>query len=91
MAINRVIVDGEQKKMATCSNDGTTKLFDATKLDGKSATNRSKMTYGKQGGKIKSLAFVQSGSCLATASGNRLAGISAISRDSNNAYLVGSS
>ena len=69
MAINRVVVDGDHKKMATCSNDGTTKIFDATKLDGKSATNRSKMTYNKQGGKIKSVAFVQSGTALATASG----------------------
>jgi len=68
MAINRVVVDGDHKKMATCSNDGTTKIFDATKLDGKSATNRSKMTYNKQGGKIKSVAFVQSGTALATAS-----------------------
>ena len=69
MAINRVIVDGEHKKMATCSNDGTAKVFDATKLDGKSATNRSKMSYNKQGGKLKSITFAQGGSAIATVSG----------------------
>ena len=72
MAINRVIVDGEHKKMATCSNDGTAKVFDATKLDGKSATNRSKMSYNKQGGKLKSITFAQGGSAIATVSGKNL-------------------
>ena len=70
-----MIIDGEHKKMATCSNDGSVKVFDATKLDGKSATNRSKMTYNKQGGKIKSVAFALGGSSLASASGERDSGI----------------
>jgi len=56
-AVNRVRVSADQSQFATCSNDGTVKLWDCDRLAGKSVTNRSRHTYNKQGGQIKTVTF----------------------------------
>ncbi len=67
-AVNRIQVSQDQMFFATCSNDGTVKLWDCSKMEGKSVTNRSRHTYNKQGGQIKTLTFCDSYQCLASAS-----------------------
>ena len=52
-AVNRVRVSADQSQFATCSNDGTVKVWDCERLEGRSITNRSRYTYNKQGGQIK--------------------------------------
>ena len=57
-AVNRVRVSADQSYFATCSNDGTVKLWDSARLEGKSITNRARYTYNKQGGQIKTVRTV---------------------------------
>lgn len=67
-AVNRIRVSHDQRYFATCSNDGTVKMWDCRRLEGKSITNRSCYTYGRQGGQIKTLCFCDSSQSLASAS-----------------------
>ncbi|XP_032813676.2 phosphoinositide 3-kinase regulatory subunit 4 [Petromyzon marinus] len=69
-AVNRIGVAHDHAYFATCSNDGTVKVWDSQKMEGKSSTTRSKFTYARQGGHIKALAFCQASQSLATASDN---------------------
>ena len=64
----RVRVSDDQTYFATCSNDGTVKMWECSRLDGRSATNRSRYTYSKQGGQIKTITFCDSAQCIAAAS-----------------------
>ncbi|ELT97398.1 hypothetical protein CAPTEDRAFT_159025 [Capitella teleta] len=69
-AINRIQVNQESsdRVFATCSNDGTVKLWDCSRLEGKHVTNRSRHTYNKQGGQIKCITFCDSAQSIASAS-----------------------
>ncbi|XP_033636552.1 phosphoinositide 3-kinase regulatory subunit 4-like [Asterias rubens] len=67
-AVNRIQVSHDHMFFATCSNDGTVKVWDTTKLFGKSNTNCSRQTYGRQPGRIKALTFCQSSHSIASAS-----------------------
>ncbi|XP_041040975.1 phosphoinositide 3-kinase regulatory subunit 4 [Carcharodon carcharias] len=69
-AVNRIRVSDEHSIFATCSNDGTVKIWDSQKMEGKTTTTRSILTYSRIGGKIKSLAFCQGSHYLAVASDN---------------------
>uniref|UniRef100_A0A8C4N7G5 non-specific serine/threonine protein kinase n=1 Tax=Eptatretus burgeri TaxID=7764 RepID=A0A8C4N7G5_EPTBU len=69
-AVCRIGVSDDHSCFATCSNDGSVKVWDSQKMEGKSATTRSKFTYKRQGGHIKALTFCQASQCLATASDN---------------------
>ncbi|XP_069762892.1 phosphoinositide 3-kinase regulatory subunit 4 isoform X2 [Narcine bancroftii] len=67
-AVNRIRVSDEHSIFATCSNDGTVKIWDSQKMEGKTTTTRSILTYSRIGGKIKTLAFCQGSHYLAVAS-----------------------
>ncbi|XP_067857094.1 phosphoinositide 3-kinase regulatory subunit 4 isoform X4 [Heptranchias perlo] len=69
-AVNRIRVSDEHSIFATCSNDGTVKIWDSQKMEGKTTTTRSILTYSRIGGKIKTLAFCQGSHYLAVASDN---------------------
>ena len=64
----RVRVSDDQSFFATCSNDGTVKMWECSRLDGRSATNRSRYTYNKQGGQIKTITFCDLAQSIAAAS-----------------------
>ncbi|XP_012944552.1 phosphoinositide 3-kinase regulatory subunit 4 [Aplysia californica] len=69
-AINRLSVSHDHRLFASCSNDGTVRIWESGKLEGKTAANRSKVSLNKQGGKIKSVAFLERSSAVACASDN---------------------
>lgn len=45
----RIQVSSDHTCFATCSNDGTVKVWDCSRFEGKSVANRSRQTYNKQG------------------------------------------
>lgn len=60
-------VNADHSYFATCSNDGSVKVYDCSRLEGnKSVTTRSRLTYSKQEGHIKSLAFCQDSKSIAS-------------------------
>ncbi|XP_077998060.1 phosphoinositide 3-kinase regulatory subunit 4-like [Glandiceps talaboti] len=67
-AINRISVSHDHNFFATCSNDGSVKIWDCQRLEGKSIANRSRQTYNRQGGQIKTLTFFKSTYTIASAS-----------------------
>ncbi|XP_064641912.1 phosphoinositide 3-kinase regulatory subunit 4-like isoform X2 [Lineus longissimus] len=69
-AVNRIAVSHDNSYFATCSNDGATKIWDCSRMEGKSTTNRSKLTYAKQGGQIRTGVFCESSYSVATVSDN---------------------
>ncbi|CAL1546383.1 unnamed protein product [Lymnaea stagnalis] len=69
-AINRLSVSHDHKYFASCSNDGSVRIWDSGKLEGKTAANRSKVCLNKQGGKIKSVCFLERSNSVASASDN---------------------
>ncbi|KAK6965246.1 phosphoinositide-3-kinase regulatory subunit 4, partial [Biomphalaria glabrata] len=69
-AINRLSVSHDHKYFASCSNDGTVRIWESGKLEGKTAANRSKVCLNKQGGKIKCVTFLERGNSVASASDN---------------------
>uniref|UniRef100_A0A8C9V437 non-specific serine/threonine protein kinase n=1 Tax=Scleropages formosus TaxID=113540 RepID=A0A8C9V437_SCLFO len=69
-AVNRIRVSEEHSIFATCSNDGTIKIWDCQKMEGKTTTTRSVLTYSRIGGHVKTLSFCQGSHYLAVASDN---------------------
>ncbi|KAM9487955.1 phosphoinositide 3-kinase regulatory subunit 4 isoform 2-T4 [Clarias gariepinus] len=69
-AVNRIRVSDEHSIFATCSNDGTVKIWDSQKMEGKTTTTRSVLTYSRIGGHVKTLTFCQGSHYLAAASDN---------------------
>ncbi|KAI8517018.1 phosphoinositide-3-kinase, regulatory subunit 4 [Branchiostoma belcheri] len=69
-AVNRISVSHDHQFFSTCSNDGTVKIWDCQRMEGKGVTNRSRVTYTRQGGQIKCLTFCQSSHSVASASDN---------------------
>lgn len=69
-AVNRIRVSDEHNIFATASNDGSVKIWDSQKMEGKTTTTRSVLTYSRLGGHIKTLAFCQGSHYLAVASDN---------------------
>ncbi|XP_056142008.1 phosphoinositide 3-kinase regulatory subunit 4 isoform X2 [Lampris incognitus] len=69
-AVNRVRVSDEHSIFATASNDGTVKVWDSQKMEGKTTTTRSVLTYSRIGGHVKTLTFCQGSHYLAVASDN---------------------
>ncbi|XP_006004262.1 phosphoinositide 3-kinase regulatory subunit 4 isoform X2 [Latimeria chalumnae] len=69
-AVNRIRVSDEHSIFATCSNDGTVKIWDSQKMEGKTSTTRSILTYSRIGGRIKTLTFCQGSHYLALGSDN---------------------
>ncbi|XP_043922670.1 phosphoinositide 3-kinase regulatory subunit 4 [Protopterus annectens] len=67
-AVNRICVSDEHSIFATCSNDGTVKVWDSQKMEGRTTTTRSILTYSRMGGRIKTLTFCHGSHYLAAAS-----------------------
>lgn len=68
--VNRIRVSDEHSIFATCSNDGTVKIWNSQKMEGKTTTTRSILTYSRIGGHIKTVTFCQGSHYLAVASDN---------------------
>uniref|UniRef100_G1KAQ2 Phosphoinositide 3-kinase regulatory subunit 4 n=1 Tax=Anolis carolinensis TaxID=28377 RepID=G1KAQ2_ANOCA len=69
-AVNRIRVSDEHSIFATCSNDGTVKIWNSQKMEGKTTTTRSILTYSRIGGRVTTLTFCQGSHYLAVASDN---------------------
>ncbi|XP_057691095.1 phosphoinositide 3-kinase regulatory subunit 4 [Corythoichthys intestinalis] len=69
-AVNRIRVSDEHAIFATASNDGAVKVWDSQKMEGKTTTTRSVLTYSRVGGHVKTLTFCQGSHYLAVASDN---------------------
>lgn len=69
-AVNRIRVSDEHSIFATASNDGSVKVWDSQKMEGKTTTTRSVLTYSRLGGQVKTLTFCQGSHYLAIASDN---------------------
>ncbi|XP_053121356.1 phosphoinositide 3-kinase regulatory subunit 4 isoform X1 [Hemicordylus capensis] len=69
-AVNRIRVSDEHSIFATCSNDGTVKIWNSQKMEGKTTTTRSINTYSRIGGRVTTLTFCQGSHYLAIASDN---------------------
>uniref|UniRef100_A0A6J0UP93 non-specific serine/threonine protein kinase n=1 Tax=Pogona vitticeps TaxID=103695 RepID=A0A6J0UP93_9SAUR len=69
-AVNRIRVSDEHSIFATCSNDGTVKIWNSQKMEGKTTTTRSILTYSRIGGRVMTLTFCQGSHYLAIASDN---------------------
>jgi phosphoinositide-3-kinase, regulatory subunit 4 len=66
--INRVIVAADHNFFVTCSDDGTIKIWDTTRLE-KNVVNRARLTHRheKKGVKIKTFCFIDNTHCIASA------------------------
>ncbi|MEQ2192597.1 phosphoinositide-3-kinase, regulatory subunit 4, partial [Xenoophorus captivus] len=69
-AVNRIRVSDEHSIFATASNDGSVKVWDSQKMEGKTTTTRSVLTYSRIGGHVNTLTFCQGSHYLAVASDN---------------------
>ncbi|XP_073425409.1 phosphoinositide 3-kinase regulatory subunit 4 [Dendrobates tinctorius] len=68
--INRIRVSDEHSVFATCADDGTVKIWNSAKMEGKTSTTRSIVTYSRIGGNIKTVTFCQGSQYVAVASDN---------------------
>ncbi|GFN76933.1 phosphoinositide 3-kinase regulatory subunit 4 [Plakobranchus ocellatus] len=69
-AINRLSVSPDHKFFASCSNDGSVRIWESGKLEGKTAANRSKVCLNKQGGRIKCVTFLEKSNSVVSVSDN---------------------
>ncbi|CAG8749199.1 22017_t:CDS:10, partial [Dentiscutata erythropus] len=68
-AVNQICVSPDHNFFATCSDDGTIKIWDCSRFV-KNFNCRSRITYSQQEGKIKCMTFIDSTHSIATASDN---------------------
>ncbi|KAI8337040.1 hypothetical protein BC941DRAFT_513702 [Chlamydoabsidia padenii] len=68
-SINQLAISWDNLLFASCSDDGTVKIWDCSRLE-RNVTNRSRVTYNQQGGSIKCLTFIQQTYSVAAASNN---------------------
>lgn len=66
--INRVVVSPDHNFFVTCSDDGTIKIWDTTRLE-KNVVNRARLTHRHDtpGVKIKTMCFIDNTHCIASA------------------------
>lgn len=69
-AVNRLVPIGDTSIYASCSNDGTVKVWDCYRIERKFSINRSKFTYSRQGGSILAITPCITTQSLASASTN---------------------
>ncbi|RKO92149.1 hypothetical protein BDK51DRAFT_20317 [Blyttiomyces helicus] len=67
--VNAVRLAADHNFFATCSDDGTVKVWDTQRLE-RNVTNRARLTYAGQGGKIKAITFCEKTHSIASASDN---------------------
>eukprot|EP00002_Diphylleia_rotans_P021597 TRINITY_DN4200_c0_g1_i1.p1 TRINITY_DN4200_c0_g1~~TRINITY_DN4200_c0_g1_i1.p1 ORF type:complete len:1490 (+),score=267.46 TRINITY_DN4200_c0_g1_i1:48-4517(+) len=68
-AINQIRVSEDNAFFATCSDDGTVRIWDCQRID-KHITNRSVLAYDSQGGRINSIVICEGTHSIACASEN---------------------
>ncbi|ORX62898.1 ARM repeat-containing protein [Hesseltinella vesiculosa] len=68
-AVNQLDISWDNLLFASCSDDGSVKVWDCSRLE-RNVTNRSRVSYNKQGGCIKCLTFIQHTYSIASASDN---------------------
>lgn len=66
--VNRVVVAPDHNFFATCSDDGTVKIWDTIRLE-KNVVNRARLTYRHEGTevKVKNICFIDNTHCIASA------------------------
>lgn len=69
-AVTRLVPIGNTSYFASGSIDGSVKIWDCVKFEGRNVANRSRQTCTRMGSGITSLTTVQSGASLASASNN---------------------
>ncbi|ORE14906.1 ARM repeat-containing protein [Rhizopus microsporus] len=68
-SINQLAISWDNLLFASCSDDGSVKIWDCSRLE-RNVTNRSRVTYNQQGGRIKCITFIQQTYSIASASDN---------------------
>ncbi|KAH8550281.1 hypothetical protein BGW37DRAFT_79383 [Umbelopsis sp. PMI_123] len=68
-AINQIIISWDHTFFASCSDDGSVRIWDCSRLE-RNVTNRSRSTFNEQGGRIKCMCFIQNTYSIASASDN---------------------
>jgi len=68
LSVNKIVVSHDCAFFSTASDDSTIKIWDTQRLEGKSPTTRSKMTYSRLVGKIDCLTFCQNSHTFACSS-----------------------
>ncbi|GIY06608.1 phosphoinositide 3-kinase regulatory subunit 4 [Caerostris extrusa] len=67
-AVNRIQVIPSTPLFATCSNDGTVKIWDCDKMEGKNMANRSRLSYNRLDGPVSCMTVCQNTQSIAAAS-----------------------
>ncbi|KAH6570246.1 hypothetical protein BASA60_007850 [Batrachochytrium salamandrivorans] len=67
--VNGIAVAPDHSFFATCSNDGTVKLWDTNRLH-TNVANRARLTYTGTGGKVKAVAFCENRHSIVSAANN---------------------
>ncbi|KAI9143991.1 hypothetical protein BKA69DRAFT_1122650 [Paraphysoderma sedebokerense] len=67
--VNQIRVAPNNSFFASCSDDGTVKIWDCHRLE-KNVSNRSKVTYNQQGGNIRCMTFCENSHSIASGSVN---------------------
>lgn len=65
-SVNRLVSIPDSGLFASSSSDGCVKIWDASKMEGRSITNRSRQTYVHRGGPLVGLAVCEQGQSLAS-------------------------
>lgn len=68
--MSAIAVSHDNKFFATASDDGTVRIWDCHRLEGKAVTNRSRQQYTKQGGRIRALTLCENSHTVVSASDN---------------------
>jgi len=66
-AVNQLLVSPTQQYFASCADDGFIKIWDCSKLEGKSVTNQSRQQFHKQGTRVKKIEIFEGGQTIASA------------------------
>ncbi|KAG8181600.1 hypothetical protein JTE90_017721 [Oedothorax gibbosus] len=67
-AVNQIQVIPNSALFATCSNDGTIKVWDCEKMEGKNVANRSRLSYNRLDGPVSCMTMCQNMQSIAAAS-----------------------
>ncbi|GFT53351.1 phosphoinositide 3-kinase regulatory subunit 4 [Nephila pilipes] len=67
-SVNRIQVIPSTALFATCSNDGTVKIWDCEKMEGKNVANRSRLSYNRLDGPVSCMTVCQNMQSIAAAS-----------------------
>ncbi|XP_071037345.1 phosphoinositide 3-kinase regulatory subunit 4 isoform X3 [Parasteatoda tepidariorum] len=69
-SVNKIQVITGTCLFATCSNDGTVKIWDCEKMEGRNVANRSRLSYNRLDSPVSSMTLCQNMQSIAAASDN---------------------